>query len=197
MKRITLGFVPLLVMLLVFAGCQTQEAKTGIAPYPLEEGQKELLSLLGLEDTTGLFSYQCPQDTIAIKASTYVLKDGAWASTGEGSIYWDPGDQEAESGVFVVTYQEDGSFAMSLHGKGVSSFQSDPVAPPEESLGRSHTWLSDSTDIVLHEEIPVALFVTDVDGQGRSYSPEDYFTPEVFDAADTVQAVTIQFSQEE
>ena len=67
-----------------FRGCQSQEGKSSLAPYDLEEGQEELLSLLGMRDTAQLFSYQCPQGTLAVTASTYVLENGNGSAPARG-----------------------------------------------------------------------------------------------------------------
>ena len=69
MRKTARWLAPLLMLLVLFAGCQSQEGKSSLAPYDLEEGQEELLSLLGMRDTAQLFSYQCPQGTLAVTAS--------------------------------------------------------------------------------------------------------------------------------
>ena len=57
MRKTARWLAPLLMLLVLFAGCQSQEGKSSLAPYDLEESQEELLSLLGMRDTAQLFSY--------------------------------------------------------------------------------------------------------------------------------------------
>ena len=196
MRKTARWLAPLLMLLVLFAGCQSQEGKSSLAPYDLEESQEELLSLLGMRDTAQLFSYQCPQGTLAVTASTYVLENGEWVSTGEGTISWDEETEESQDGVFSLIYQEDRSFRMALHGKGTSTFCSDPITPSVEPTAFSHSWLSQEVEIRLGQEIPVALFVSDSGSQMASFTVEDYFSPEGFGEMDLVQAVTLTFSQE-
>lgn len=184
-----------LVLAGTLAGCGQGTTAQVLQPFPLTEEQQQILDYLNLGSTAQLFSYQPPEETRSIAVSCYVLQDGTWVTNGGGSISWDQETEESKDGVVSLVYQEDGSFSISLHGKGVSSFQSDPMNFPEESLAHAHTWLGEPTKIPMEEEVPVALFVADADGQVSALSPEDYFTPEKFDPADRVQAVTLTFSE--
>lgn len=126
----------------------------------------------------------------------YVLENGAWVSTGQGTIFWEEQEEENTQGVFSLLVREDRSFVLSLHGMGTSTFQSDPVTPPEEPLAYTQGWLEEEREIQLGEEIPVAFFVADSGTSMPSFTVEDYFTPESFQGMDTVQAVTLTFSQQ-
>ena len=162
----------------------------------VKAGMEEMLSLLGLKDNARLFTYYCPEGALAVTASTYVLENGAWVSTGQGTISWEEQEEENAQGVFSLLVREDRSFVLSLHGMGTSTFQSDPVTPPEEPLQYAQGWLGEEREIQLGEEIPVAFFVADSGTSMPSFTVEDYFTPESFQGMDTVQAVTLTFSQQ-
>lgn len=194
-KRLVLLMELLMALTILLAGCGEKTPANTVQPYPLSQDQQQVLDYLNLRDTARLFSYQPPEGTLAILVSSYVLQDGAWVSTGEGGISWDEETAESKNGVLSLLYREDGSFAMSVHGLGTSSFQSEPVSFPENTVGHSRTWLSEPVEIQMDKEIPVALFTADADGKSSSFSTESFFTPEVFDAADRVQAVTVTFSQ--
>ena len=134
MKKTIIG-AALLALALTLTGCGAQAAaEPHVAPYEMNESQEEMLSLLGLKDNARLFTYYCPEGALAVTASTYVLENGAWVSTGQGTIFWEEQEEENAQGVFSLLVREDRSFVLSLHGMGTSTFQSDPVTPPEEPL---------------------------------------------------------------
>ena len=193
-KSLVLLMALLTALVSLLAGCGEKTAANTIQPYPLTQEQQEVLDYMNLRNTAQLFSYQPPEGTLSITVSSYVLQDGTWVSSGGGSIAWDEETMESQNGVFSLIYQEDGSFSMSVHGLGTSSFQSEPVIFPENVVAYTHTWLSEPVEIQMDEEIPVALFTADTDGKSSSLSTESFFAPEVFDPADTVQAVTLTFS---
>ena len=196
MKKTIIG-AALLALALTLTGCGAQAAaEPHVAPYEMNESQEEMLSLLGLKDNARLFTYYCPEGALAITASSYVLENGAWVSTGQGTIFWEEQEEENAQGVFSLLVREDRSFVLSLHGMGTSTFQSDPVTPPEEPLQYAQGWLGEEREIQLGEEIPVAFFVADSGTSMPSFTVEDYFTPESFQGMDTVQAVTLTFSQQ-
>ena len=61
MRKTARWLAPLLMLLVLFAGCQSQEGKSSLAPYDLEESQEELLSQLGMQDPAQLFSTNAPK----------------------------------------------------------------------------------------------------------------------------------------
>ena len=167
-------------------------------PCPLRLGGKPRRTAVPAGDAGHLPAVllPVPQGTLDVTASTYVLENGEWVSTGEGTISWDEETEEPQDGVFSLIYQENRSFRMALHGKGTSTFCSDPITPSVEPTAFSHSWLSQEVEIRLGQEIPVALFVADSGNQMASFTVEDYFSPEGFGEMDLVQAVTLTFSQE-
>lgn len=195
MKRHLMKFAVLLAALvIVFAGCRQNAVKDTVSPYPLTKDQKELLGYLNLENTAMLFTYHCPEEALEVTATSYVLENGAWSKTGEGTISWDAEDGNPREGVFTLVYGEDRSFDMSLSAQGTSSFTSKPVDDPGNLTAYSHAWLSQEQDIQLGEELPVAVFVADSGNQMASFETEDFFSPETLKDMDLVQAVTLNFT---
>ena len=195
LKRNLIKIVVLLVaLMLVFTGCRQNALKNVVSAYPLTSDQQKLLGYLNLENNATLFSYRCPEEAHTVTASTYVLDNGVWSNTGEGTISWDAGDENSRNGVFTLIYREDRRFDMSLSAQGTSSFRSDPVEVSAELTAFSHAWLTEDQEIQLDKEIPVALFVGDSGNNMESFTTEDYFHPEKFQDLDLVQAVTLTFS---
>lgn len=77
------------------------------------------------------------------------------------------------------------------------SFETEAVELEREPVISSWKFLRESKEIQLEKEIPVAIMAYDSGSSMRSYSPEDYFEPSVFQGLDLVQAVTFTFSSEE
>lgn len=195
MKRNLVKIVVLLAALaLVFAGCRQNALKNVVSAYPLTSDQQKLLGYLNLEDSAKLFSYRCPEEALSVTASTYVLDNGVWSKTGEGTISWDAEDEMSRNGVFTLIYREDRRFDMSLNAQGTSTFRSDPVDVPEGLTAFSHAWLTEDQEIQLDKEIPVAIFVGDSGNTMESFTTEDYYHPEKLQDLDLVQAVTLTFS---
>ena len=57
--------------------------------------------------------------------------------------------------------------------------------------------MKEAQKIELGKEIPVSVLVYDNGNSMRSYTTEDYFEPEKFKYMDLVQAVTLEFSDQE
>ena len=57
--------------------------------------------------------------------------------------------------------------------------------------------MKEACKIELGKEIPVSVLVYDNGNSMRSYTTEDYFEPEKFKDMDLVQAVTLEFSDQE
>lgn len=187
----------LAVVLTLLAGCgnQTPQAGSTLGPYELSQDQEELLELLGLSGTVGVVAFTGPEEATALSIDTYVLRDGAWETTGGGQISREEAGEPWE-GLAAIQSREDYSIGLRLKTDGVASYTSGEAAPETEPLAWSLQFLDEETPIVLGEPIPVALFLYSGDGSLRTHALTDFADPAAFDGEDLalVQAVTLTFT---
>ncbi len=177
-------------------GCAAQEAGPYVEPYELDESQRELLSLLGIEDEAMVFSFEAPEEAGRLSAHAYVLEDGAWVENGGVSLFREEGD-EPFAGELAFTRQEDRSIDLALHSQGKVSFRSEPVAWDGELLSSGGARLTQRQPAELGREVPVAAFVEDGGTALKSLDIEKIWNePETAAGLDIVQVVTLEFSQE-
>ncbi|HIT65474.1 MAG TPA: hypothetical protein IAC37_13725 [Candidatus Ventrimonas merdavium] len=84
-------------------------------------------------------------------------------------------------------------FHISCAGQG--SFSTEEITLEETPLGSTKSYLEEFLSIGLNQEIPVAVMVYDSGTEMKSYTPQDYFEPSVFQGMDLVQVVTVLFSE--
>lgn len=196
-KKARLLCLALAVVLTLLAGCrgQTPQAGSTLGPYELSQDQEELLELLGLSGTVGVVAFTGPEEATALSIDTYVLRDGAWETTGGGQISREEAGEPWE-GLAAIQSREDYSIGLRLKTDGVASYTSGEAAPETEPLAWSLQFLDEETPIVLGEPIPVALFLYSGDGSLRTHALTDFADPAAFDGEDLalVQAVTLTFT---
>lgn len=202
MKRF-FSITVLLALLLTLVACSGKaEApklleKEGIAPYTLSESEKYLLQSLDLEGNSQIISFHAPKEAKALNLNVYRLEEGQqWSNIGGGGISLDA-DQEANDsliGTFTMQLKEDYSIDFVINAGGKATYKTEAVVLDSEILTSTKGFLQEAQDIILNEEIPVALMVYDSGTTMRSYTPQDYFEPEKFAEMDLVQVVTLEFS---
>lgn len=196
-KKARLLCLALAVVLALLTGCgnQTPQAGSALGPYELSQDQEELLELLGLSDTVGVVAFTGPEEATALSIDTYVLRDGAWETTGGGQISREEAGEPWE-GLAAIQSREDYSIGLRLKTDGVASYTTDAAAPESDPQGWTLQFLDEETPIVLGEPIPVALFLYSGDGSLRTHALTDFADPAAFDGEGLalVQAVTLTFT---
>lgn len=196
-KKARLLCLALAAVLALLAGCgnQTPQAGSTLEPYELSQEQEELLELLGLSGTVGVVAFTGPEEATALSIDTYVLRDGAWETTGGGQISREEAGEPWE-GLAAIQSREDYSIGLRLKTDGVASYTSGEAAPETEPLAWSLQFLDQEQDITLGEPIPVALFLYSGDGSLRTHALTDFADPAAFDGEGLalVQAVTLTFT---
>lgn len=196
-KKARLLCLALAVVLILLAGCgnQTPQAGSTLGPYKLSQDQEELLELLGLSGTVGVVAFTGPEEATALSIDTYVLRDGAWETTGGGQISREEAGEPWE-GLAAIQSREDYSIGLRLKTDGVASYTTDAAAPESDPQGWTLQFLDEETPIVLGEPIPVALFLYSGDGSLRTHALTDFADPAAFDGEGLalVQAVTLTFT---
>lgn len=202
MKRILSLFFTLIFVCNLTA-CSASESskpltKEGIAPYALSEDTQYVLESFGMSDTSQIFSCNAPKEAVTLHAKVYRLTpEFEWEIIGSGSISIGDERKPVEKLEENVTLQlrENYTVDFNLNFAGRCSFTSDPIELEEEPVINAHGFLQEFHPIELNTEIPIAVMAYDRGNTMRSYSPQDYFTPSVFEGVDLVQIVTLEFSE--
>lgn len=196
-KKARLLCLALAAVLALLTGCrgQTPQAGSALEPYELSQDQEELLELLGLSDTVGVIKFTGPEEATALSIDTYVLRDGAWETTGGGQISREEAGEPWE-GLAAIQSREDYSIGLRVRTEGIASYTTDAAAPESDPQGWTLQFLDEETPIVLGEPIPVALFLYSGDGSLRTHALTDFADPAAFDGEGLalVQAVTLTFT---
>lgn len=196
-KKARLLCLALAVVLALLTGCrgQTPQAGSALEPYELSQDQEELLELLGLSDTVGVIKFTGPEEATALSIDTYVLRDGAWETTGGGQLSREEAGEPWE-GLAAIQSREDYSIGLRVRTEGIASYTTDAAAPESDPQGWTLQFLDEETPIVLGEPIPVALFLYSGDGSLRTHALTDFADPAAFDGEGLalVQAVTLTFT---
>ena len=196
-KKARLLCLALAVVLTLLAGCgnQTPQAGSTLGPYKLSQDQEELLELLGLSDRVGVIKFTGPEEAAALSIDTYVLRDGAWETTGGGQISREEAGEPWE-GLAAIQSREDYRIGLRLKTDGVASYTSGEAAPETEPLAWSLQFLDQEQDITLGEPIPVAMFLYAGTSSLHTHALTDFADPAAFDGEGLalVQAVTLTFT---
>lgn len=196
-KKARLLCLALAVVLALLTGCgnQTPQAGSSLGPYELSQNQEELLELLGLSDTVGVIKFTGAEEATALSIDTYVLRDGAWETTGGGQLSREEAGEPWE-GLAAIQSREDYSIGLRVRTEGIASYTTDAAAPESDPQGWTLQFLDEEMPVVLGEPAPVALFLYSGDGSLRTHALTDFADPAAFDGEDLalVQAVTLTFT---
>ena len=196
-KKARLLCLALAVVLTLLTGCgnQTPQAGSTLGPYELSQDQEELLELLGLSGTVGVVAFTGPEDATQLSIDTYVLRDGAWETTGGGQISREEAGEPWE-GLAAIQSREDYSIGLRVRTEGIASYTTDAAAPESDPQGWALQSLDEEMPVVLGEPAPVALFLYSGDGSLRTHALTDFAAPAAFDGEGLalVQAVTLTFT---
>lgn len=174
--------------------------KEQVAPYELSERETQLLEAFGMDQNSQIVSFCAPETAITVTARVYKLKeDLTWETIGDGSMSIGKEKEPAEqiSGSFTMQIQDDRSIDFHINMDGQGAFSTEDIGENQEYTIEGKAFLKEAQKIELGKEIPVSVLVYDNGNSMRSYTTEDYFEPEKFKDMDLVQAVTLEFSDQE
>lgn len=202
-KFITIFLV--IVLTIVFSACSNNTvapkllSKEGVAPYKLSESDTYLLKSLGLETDTNIISFKAPKTAKSLKVNVYVLNDDdTWdvISGGQVLLGQDANPDDRLEGTFTMMLKDNYAIDFNINTKGMASYQTDTLDVDYEIVASSKGFLTDFQKIEINKEIPVAIMIYDSGSSMRSYAMEDFFSPSRFKEMDLVQAVTLNFTDE-
>lgn len=174
--------------------------KEQVVPYELSERETQLLEAFGMDQNSQIISFCAPETAITVTARVYRLKeDHIWETIGDGSMSIGKEKEPVGqiSGTFTMQIQDDRSIDFHINMAGQGAFSTKDIGKNQEYTIEGKAFLKEAQKIELDKEIPVSVLVYDNGNSMRSYTTEDYFEPEKFKDMDLVQAVTLEFSDQE
>lgn len=189
-------FLPglLAAALLFLPACSGAAADASISP-DLTESTQDVLEAFGMAGTASLLSFQGPEEAITLRLRVHHLgEDGAWEEDNAWgtSIGEDRTPVDRLSGTLAIQLREDGSLGFHIRsGGGLASCRTEPIGL--ELAASARCFLTESRDLPLNQEVPVALLLYGVDGDGIPVcSLEDFADPSRLAGLELVQAVTVE-----
>lgn len=167
-----------------------------IEPAQLSEEENQIAELLGADKSQRIFDFVVDDTVQSYQVNTYQLIDGRWElqNGGGGSAFTDTsgrialGFDKLAEGIRVA--------AQSEHSGGSTIYKRE-LEPELIDMGYATAYLSNKTEIIYEEEIPLVIQVMTSKGQIISYDVEYFKNPEEYEKLDYegVFAVTVRFSQ--
>lgn len=187
----------LLVLLALLAGCSAEAAPAMyIQPAQLSEEEEAVAKLLGADTDQHLFDVMLDGTAVKVRTIVYELADGEWHVLTAGNMAL---NEDSKKGRIAFGFEDlRGEYRQALSfGKDLSVVKYGPQTEEDFTLGRGTAFLSDRTEIVYGQEIPLAVQIH-TSGGIVSYSTEYFFQPEEYEKLgyEHVYALTVMFSQE-
>ena len=171
--------------------------KMYIEPAQLTEEEENIAGLLGLNTKHRIYDFVLDDTVQTIQVNTYRLVDGEWKleTGGGGQAFSDItgrialGFERIDEGIRIAIQSE--------HTGGSTEYESERNEELSEIGGFATSILSDKTEIVYEEEIPLVIQVITSKNEVVSYQVDYFNTPEEYEKLgyEGVFAVTIRFSQ--
>ena len=195
MKRL----IALFALLALLAGCSAEAAPAMyIEPAQLDEKEEAVAKLLGADTDQYLFDVVLDGTAKKVSVCTYELVDGEWEMvTGGGGMTLKEGVKNGRMAFGFEDLRGECREAVQF-GKDFTAVKYGPSEEYDDSLGRGIAFLSDRTEIVYGQEIPLAIQINTGLNKIVSYDVEYFFQPEEYEkfGYEHVYALTVTFSQE-
>ena len=199
MKKLIV-IVLMIVGMISMVGCFGTPKSTGkmyIEPAQLTEEEEKIAELLGLNTKQCVFDFVLDESVQSIQVNTYRLIDEEWKlETGGGGQAFSDVDgrialdfERLDEGIRIAIQSE--------HTGGSTEYMSERNEDLKEIGSFATSVLSERTDIVYEEEIPLAVQVITSNNQVVSYQVDYFNSPEEYEKPgyEGVFAITIRFSQ--
>ena len=199
MKKLIVA-VLVVIGMMSMVGCSDKPKsaeKMYIEPAQLTEEEEKIAALLGLNTKQRIFDFVLDESVQSIQVNTYRLIDGEWKlETGGGGQAFSDMDgrialdfERLDEGIRIAIQSE--------HTGGSTEYESERNEDLNEIGSFATSVLSEKTDVVYEEEIPLAVQVITSSNQVMSYQVDYFNSPEEYEKLgyEGVFAITIRFSQ--
>ncbi|MFR7898238.1 hypothetical protein [Turicibacter sanguinis] len=196
MKKLSFMCLLIVSTLLLGACSNINNPKVGIAPYTLSKSDEYLLEAFGLINNSQLISFNAPKEAKALLINIYSLdENGDWQEVNFGggiSI----GNERESVGTFAMTLNDNHTIDFVLNSHGFSS-KVELADLDFDITVWAKAFLTEFQKIEINQEIPVAIMIFDNGSSMRNFSVSSYFEPDIFEGMNSVQAVTLTFTNKE
>ena len=189
-----------MVGLLSMVGCSDIEKTDGkmyIEPAQLTEEEEKIAALLGLDTQQKIYDFVLDKKVQSIQVNTYRLMDGEWKleAGGGGQAFSDVEGRIAFS--FERLDKGLRTAIQSEHTDGSTEFKNESNGDLNEIGSFATSVLSEKTEFVYEEEIPLAVQIITSKNEVVSYQVDYFNSPEEYEkfGYEGVFAITIRFSQ--
>ena len=194
--------VALLVMIGIISmiGCSATPKtadKMYIEPAQLTEEEEKISALLGLNTQQKIYDFEIDDTVQSIQVNTYRLADGEWKleAGGGGQAF---SDVEGRVALSFERLDEGLRIAVqSEHTGGSTEYKSEHNEDLDKLCSYATSVLSEKTEFVYEEEIPLAVQIITSKNEVVSYQVDYFNSPEEYEkfGYEGVFAITIRFSQ--
>lgn len=190
-------FLLALCLALLLCACAKTEPAMYIEPAQLTQEEQNIADLLGVNLDAHIFDFQVDDTVQRMSINVYELIDGQWQlfCGGGGQSFTD-----AKGRILLDFDNIRESFreaVQSEHSSGSTAWESEST---EDLAGasRATSLLTQRTEIVYEQEVPLAIQIVTTKNEIRSFDPSYYFHPEDYAryGYEHVYAVTVLFSQQ-
>ena len=181
----------------VIADKSESTSKMYIEPAQLTEEEENIAELLELNTKYRIFDFVLDDTVQSIQVNTYRLMDGEWKlETGGGGQAFSDANGRIALG-FERLDEGIRSAIQSEHIGGATEYKSERSEDLKEIGGYATSVLSEKTEIVYEEEIPLVIQVITSKNEVAAYQPDYFHYPERYEELgyEGVFAVTIRFSK--
>ena len=199
MKKLIVA-VLVLIGMISMVGCSDipkSKEKMYIEPAKLTEEEEKIAELLGLNTKQRIYDFVLDDSVQSIQVNTYRLVDGVWKleSGGGGQAF---SDAEGRMALEFERLDEGIRIAIqSVHTGGSTEYKSECNEDLKEIGSFATSVLSEKTDVIYEEEIPLAVQVITSNNQVIFYQVDYFNSPEEYEKLgyEGVFAITVRFSQ--
>ena len=186
-----------LALMLLLSACAGQGPVMYIQPAQLTKAEQDMADLMGVNLDDHIFDFKVDDTVRKISVNAYELVDGQWELFygGGGRPFTDSKGRlmvdfdDLEKGLRDAIQSENHNGSTKIETK---------TEIDTTGMHRATSMLSQKTQIVYDQEIPLAVQILTTKNEIRSYDTTYFFHPEDYEqyGHDHVYAVTVIFSQE-
>ena len=189
-------FVWMILLVLMLSGCAKNEGMY-VEPAQLTQEEQEIAELLGLNTEHRIFDFAVDDTVQTVQVNVYELENGGWSRiSGGGGLDF----SDCTSGRLALGFDQIAAGVrialQSDKNKSITSYTRE--TEEEGSLGCATTVLSDRTEVIYEQEIPLVIQIETSKNEVRTYDVSYFNAPEEYEKEgyEHVYAITILFSRE-
>ena len=179
---------------LALAACGGEEVPAMyVEPAELTAEEEAVAGLLGLDTEQPIYDVVLDEDVQSMSVRVYELENGEWHErVGGWTQYTEPsgrialGFDSIPEGIRIAVQQSGGN-------TGATTYTPE-AAESLDGLARGTSLLSQRAELAYGREQPLAIQVFTSGSEMRTFQPESFFEPELYEGYEHVCAVTVAFS---